>query len=183
MRRSMTALVGMLMAMSHIDASAQSSSPKNATDVTRAELDTLITQFPGPGDQQLRVADAGRMNIGIAIVRWTPGARGGLMHVQVTEVYYMLEGTGTLVTGGVMPGGTSLPAEGEIVKLLVGPSVSGATIQDGQSRKIGPGDVVVIPAGVPHQWATIDADMKYLVVRVDPEKVLPSGYVHPALKN
>ena len=67
------------------------------------------------------------------------------------------------------------------VKVLVGPSTNGASIQGGQSRKVGPGDVIVIPPGVAHWFSAVEKDMNYLVVRVDADHVLPAGYVNPAV--
>jgi quercetin dioxygenase-like cupin family protein len=47
----------------------------------------------------------------------------------------------------------------------------------GHSRKIGPGDVVIIPPNTPPWFTEITSDqIVYLVVRVDPPKVLPAGY-------
>jgi hypothetical protein len=43
---------------------------------------------------------------------------------------------------------TPAAADGTIVKILVGPSTNGSGIRNGESRKIGPGDVIVIPPGV-----------------------------------
>ena len=162
---------------------AQSPSPADATDVSRADIETVLTQFPNASDQQLRVADVGKANVGVGIVRRVPAsvAGGVLIHTQVSEVYYMIEGAGTLVTGGSMPDPKPVPLDGETVKVLIGPSTTGTTIRNGTRRTIGPGDVVVIPAGVPHQWVTIDSPMKYVVVRIDPDRVLPTGYVHPTL--
>jgi quercetin dioxygenase-like cupin family protein len=42
---------------------------------------------------------------------------------------------------------------------------------------VGPGDVVIIPPNTPHWFSDIATDqIVYLVVRVDPHKVLPAGY-------
>ncbi len=50
-------------------------------------------------------------------------------------------------------------------------------IQNGASRKIGPGDIVIIPPNTPHWFSEITSDqIVYLVVRIDPHKVLPAGY-------
>ena len=47
----------------------------------------------------------------------------------------------------------------------------------GHSCKIGSGDVVIIPPNTPHWFTEITTDqIVYLVVRVDPHKVLPAGY-------
>lgn len=155
---------------------------KVATDVLASEIDALAANLARGGDLQGRLVDFGKINVGIGVVRWPVGARGVLEHSQVGEVYYMMEGTGTLVTGGTMPGAKPMPATGDVVKILVGPSTSSANVEAGQSRRIGPGDVIIIPPGVPHQWLTVDTPMKYVVVRIDPDKVLPAGYVNPLLK-
>jgi mannose-6-phosphate isomerase-like protein (cupin superfamily) len=181
----LNALIGTMtifLTVAQIATSTRPPSPADAIDVRRADFDAVMKQFPNGGDQQLRIADSGHANVGVGIVRRAPGAQGVLTHAQVSEVYYMVEGTGTLLTGGTMPDPKPLPADRDTVKVLVGPSATGTTILNGTSRKIGPGDVVVIPAGVPHQWVTVDSPMKYVVVRVDPDRVLPAGYVHPALK-
>jgi quercetin dioxygenase-like cupin family protein len=61
---------------------------------------------------------------------------------------------------------------------LNGPSTHGSGIQNGVSRKIGPGDVVIIPPNTPHWFSEIPTEkIVYLVVRVDPHKILPAGYV------
>ena len=155
---------------------------KDATDVLASEIEALAANLAKGGDMQGRLVDFGKINVGIGVVRWPAGARGVLAHSQVGEVYYMVEGTGTLVTGGTMPGAKPMAATGDVVKILVGPSTSSEKVEAGTSRKIGPGDVIIIPPGVPHQWLTVDTPMKYVVVRIDPDKVLPAGYVNPALK-
>ncbi len=156
--------------------------PTEAIDVLKTDIDKVVAAFPNGGDQQIAIAPVGRNNVGIAMVRWPPGARGVLAHSQVDEIYYMIAGTGTLLTGGTMPDAKPLPADGQTVTVMVGPSTSAARIERGQSRRIGPGDIVIIPAGVPHQWTAIDSDMQYVIVRIDPDRILPAGYVHPQLK-
>ena len=64
-----------------------------------------------------------------------------------------------------------------VVTTLNDPSSGGGKVIDGQTRKIGPGDVVIIPPNTPHWFTEITSDqIVYLVVRVDPRKVLPAGY-------
>jgi hypothetical protein len=42
---------------------------------------------------------------------------------------------------------------------------------------VGPGDVVIIPPNTPHWFSEISSDqIVYLVVRVDPHKILPAGF-------
>jgi quercetin dioxygenase-like cupin family protein len=61
--------------------------------------------------------------------------------------------------------------------VLNGPSTGGSGIQNGVSRVLGPGDVVIIPPNTPHWFSEITTDqIVYLVVRVDPHRILPAGY-------
>lgn len=74
------------------------------------------------------------------------------------------------------------PADSEIVKVAVGPSSQGTFKTPAQKRKVGPGDVVIIPPGVYHGFDDVTSGIDYLAVRPDPTHVLPAGYVHPAIR-
>jgi hypothetical protein len=50
-----------------------------------------------------------------------------------------------------------------------------------RSRKVGPGDIIIIPNGVAHGWSQITDHVDYLSVRPDPDRVLPAGWVYPLL--
>jgi uncharacterized protein YjlB len=64
-------------------------------------------------------------------------------------------------------------SDAENVRLENGPGASGTAIQGGESRRIKVGDVVIIPAGVPHWFSEIDGSITYVVLRVDPNRLLP----------
>lgn len=177
--------LALIAVMSQTPARSQSPAPpKTAVDVTNAELRATLTQAPASGvmDQQIRVVDIGKYNVAVGVLhRAAKAKQTAIEHAQVTEVYHIIEGSGTFVTGGTMVDPTPSPADGTTVKILVGPSTNGASIRGGQSRKIGPGDVIVIPPGVAHWFSDVESDMNYLVVRVDADHVLPAGYVNPNL--
>jgi mannose-6-phosphate isomerase-like protein (cupin superfamily) len=63
------------------------------------------------------------------------------MHEQFQDVFVILRGTATLVTGGTIASPTTT-APGEI---------RGVSVQEGVRKKLQEGDIVHIPAGVPHQ--------------------------------
>ena len=110
-------------------------------------------------------------------------APGGISHDGQTETYIIVSGTGTLVTGGHIVNGRKSPPESEVTKVLNGPSCSGMIAgADVVRRKVKTGDIVIIPAGVPHGWVDIIDHVDYLSVRPDPERVLAAGYVNPALQ-
>ena len=99
------------------------------------------------------------------------------------KTYVVLSGGGTLVTGGHIVNGRKSAPDGEVTKTLNGPSCGGIIAGDDVvKRVVGPGDIVIIPATVPHGWINITDHVDYLSVRPDPDRVLPAGYVNPAIK-
>jgi mannose-6-phosphate isomerase-like protein (cupin superfamily) len=183
MRTMICSAVAMLLTLAQAIAISQSRGPqRSAVDVTNADVRATLKSAPGDGvmDQQIRVVDIGKYNVAIGVLhRAAKAKQTAIEHSQVTEVYHIIEGSGTFVTGGEMVDPTPSPADGNTVKVLVGPSTNGSAIRGGQSRKVGPGDVIVIPPGVAHWFSAVESDMNYLVVRVDADHVLPAGYVNP----
>lgn len=164
---------------------SQSGTPRTATDVTNSELTTVLKTIAADAvsDQQIRVVDVGKYNVAVGILHRSAKAKqSAISHAQVTEVYHIIDGSGTFVTGGTMEKPTESDPNGNTVKVLTGPSTNGVGILNGQSRKVGPGDVIVIPPGVAHWFSAMESDMNYLVIRVDADHVLPTGFVHPSIK-
>jgi quercetin dioxygenase-like cupin family protein len=83
-----------------------------------------------------------------------------------------MAGSATLVTGGTMLDAKERPADSKSVQLEDGPGASGTSIRGGVTQQIKAGDVVVIPAGVPHWFSKINGSITYVVVRFDPTRVL-----------
>ncbi len=161
--------------------------PTTATHIPESEIMAAYQGLGNFPDQQVRVVDIGdEINVAVGILRResssTEEGEGvtALVHHQVTEVYYVLSGSGVLVTGGDATGGRELPANSIPVTELIGPS-SMQSVTNGQTMTVSAGDVVVIPAGVPHGFRHILDQITYLSIRVDPDQVLPEGYKHPAI--
>ncbi len=110
-----------------------------------------------------------------------PSGAGGIQHLHQTETYIIVSGAGTLVTGGSILNGRMSSPTSSVTTTLNGPSCSGTIVGDVQRRDVVVGDIVIIPAGVPHGWANIPRHVDYLSVRPDPDRVLPSDYVHPSI--
>jgi mannose-6-phosphate isomerase-like protein (cupin superfamily) len=182
---SLFAMLTMLPSAALAQSSAVST-PAVATDITAAEIQAVLKSPTGGVDRQIKVVDVGTYNIAVGILHrgaTKAGApAGAINHEHVTEVYYVVSGEGTLVTGGTVTRVTPLPGDGELVKVAVGPSNSATFVQPAQSRKIGPGDVVIIPAGVYHGFSEVPDHIDYLSVRPDADRVLPAGFVHPLVK-
>jgi mannose-6-phosphate isomerase-like protein (cupin superfamily) len=113
----------------------------------------------------------------------TPSGASGIAHDATTETYVITSGSGTLVTGGYILNGSRSAPESQVTRVLNGPSCSGQIAGgDVVKQRVKVGDVIIIPAGVPHGWIDIADHVDYLSVRPDPDEVLEKGYVHPAIK-
>lgn len=102
-------------------------------------------------------------------------------HGPTSEVLVIQSGTGTLETGGEMvgpfdansdvhtaffvngPRSTSAPAP---EAATAGPhNGSGTAVTGGRSQKVKTGDVILVPAGVPHHWTAIEQPVVYLDIK------------------
>ena len=111
------------------------------------------------------------------------GAASGIAHEGQTETYLIVSGAGTLVTGGRIVNGRQSAPESAVTKVLNGPSCSGPIVgADVVRQVVKTGDIIIIPAGVPHGWMEIADHVDYLSVRPDPDRVLAAGYVNPLIK-
>jgi len=85
----------------------------------------------------------------------------------------VISGSATNVTGPQLVGSEPRPATNNAVQRLNGPGHNATAIRDGRTVELKAGDVLVIPAGTGHQFTRIDDQITYLMIRVDPDKVVP----------
>jgi mannose-6-phosphate isomerase-like protein (cupin superfamily) len=112
----------------------------------------------------------------------TGGTPGMIAHDQQTEGYLIISGGGTLVTGGKIVNGRKSAPDAEVTKVLNGPSCSGTAVGGDMVKKVvKTGDIIIIPAGVPHGWTDIGDHVDYLSFRPS-ARVLEAGYTHPSIK-
>lgn len=78
------------------------------------------------------------------------------VHDKETDVIYMVDGEATFVTGGTVVG---------LTKSKPGQSL-GSEIQDGETHHLSKGDVIVVPAGIPHWFKEVHPSVSYFVVKV-----------------
>ena len=81
-----------------------------------------------------------------------------IVHPFSTEIYYVVEGTGTLVTGGALEMPLAPSTDPDVVR--------SKAIKDGVTRTLAKGDVIVVPPGTPHWFNAIDGTITYLESRV-----------------
>jgi mannose-6-phosphate isomerase-like protein (cupin superfamily) len=148
--------VSTLLALTAAAAIAQS--PKSAdiftADQIKQQFAKAVQQSATKGSGGGVLADYGSHNLRIS-TRTSDG--GAEIHAHFADVFYVTAGYATLVTGGTVVDAIT-KADGETI---------GKSVQNGASRKVGPGDLIHIPAGVPHQLLISKGTVfNYLVVKV-----------------
>lgn len=77
------------------------------------------------------------------------------VHLSETDIFYVLEGQATFVTGGEVIEPRNISAT----------EIRGRQLSGGEERRIGKGDVITIPRGVPHWFKRVDGPFTYYVVK------------------
>lgn len=117
--------------------------------VAEAEILTMLAQAasarPGMAVSTITTTEQYRINL----IRRTEAA-GPIVHNPGTELHYITEGAGTLLTGGTV----LRPADG-----------TPARIEGGTAQRVQQGDAVLIPEGTPHQYTAVEGAIVYLEVR------------------
>ena len=165
--------------------SAQDTKPTcnncSATYIANDEVQAYVKRGIAKGgvvaDQQMRAVNIGKSNVDVGLVYRgklaSPTEQSAAEHDLVSEVYHVIDGAGTLVTGPDLVSKVRRPADNENVRLLNGPGNNAASIRNGVTYQLKAGDVIVIPAGTGHWFTRIDDHITYLMVRIDPDKVTP----------
>jgi glc operon protein GlcG len=133
-----------------LGASALAAANGAANGATFFDEDAVRTKFATGGlllDAGTYKLDAGR--------RAAPGEVE--YHAHTVDVMHVVEGTATVVTGGEMMGVRSA-GNGEL---------RAESLAGGHARDLAAGDVLAIPAGVPHQFTRVSDPFLYFVVKVE----------------
>lgn len=85
----------------------------------------------------------------IVVRRRQDGPNNASVHDDVTEIYNIVSGSGTFVTGGAFASASDRTAG----------------IKGGEMRHIQAGDFVVLPPGTPHWFSKIDGSITYVETR------------------
>lgn len=103
-----------------------------------SQLNALIPQARPTGSAGPIIANYGKLSLMLS-VRTANGV--GELHQNQDDIMIVKKGTATLVTGGTLVDPKTV-SDGEL---------RGTSVKGGVSKPLGPGDVVIVPAGVPHQ--------------------------------
>ena len=126
---------------------------KSAAQIA-AELDRSVSPLGLVAGQSIQVVPE------IVIRRRQAGPNNASVHTaagdgqDVTEIYEIVDGAGTLITGGTLPD----------------PKNRTAGIKGGEAHRVTRGDFVIIPAGTPHWFSEIEGSITYVETRIPTKK-------------
>jgi mannose-6-phosphate isomerase-like protein (cupin superfamily) len=133
---------------------AQSATMRPGKLVASAQWKKMMDDEKAPagavGGQAARILPPDKF----VIRRRLPGPNNASVHskevdgADVSEVYYIIEGSGEQITGGSYD-----------------PKNRTAGIKGGEKHPLKPGDVLIIPPGTPHWFSRIDGHVTYVEVR------------------
>lgn len=78
------------------------------------------------------------------------------VHDKDAEMFYVVEGAGTIVTGGTV----------QNVRRTNPLNSSGSGIEGGSRRRLGPGDFVIVPEGTPHWFTEIEGTLVMMSIHL-----------------
>src|SRR4249920_1893405 len=114
-----------------------------AIAIPTEKLAGYLKDMDAKKQQTLRMIEGGKFNVNI---RRITAAETALVHPNTTDLWVVLEGGGTLTTGGIVEAGK-----------FVG----------GESHPLKVGDVTYLPAGLPHGVSGVNGNITWLNVRWD----------------
>ncbi|MGE0359331.1 MAG: cupin domain-containing protein [Vicinamibacterales bacterium] len=119
-----------------------------SADELRAALGKLPTDRPSSA---VRVFSLAPYNVNVE--QRQPRAQGASLHEAQAELFYVIEGAATLLTGGTIPNPTR-----------TGTNLAGPTIENGVRTRFAKGDFLIVPSGVPHQFVDITAPVHLMSI-------------------
>jgi mannose-6-phosphate isomerase-like protein (cupin superfamily) len=135
-------------------APAAPAGPPTVTVVTAADVAAMIAKSPADRNALgQRLIQLGVYSVNMEH-RVTNNAAS--VHEKEAELFYVIEGSGTIVTGG------KLVEE----KRTNDTNLSGTSIEGGVSRKISKGDFVLVPEGVPHQIPSVEGALTVMTLHL-----------------
>ena len=158
MRARLLGLTLALAAASTAMGQTPASTPQAITFASAADVQALIAKAradhkegqPTVAEPLLRLAPYG------ANVEYRTSVGPAAVHETEAELFYVIDGSGTMVTGGKLTGETRPNPTNR----------GGTSIDGGASRHVARGDFVIVPEGTPHWFSAIDGTLVLMSLHV-----------------
>jgi len=118
------------------------------TYVSAADVTALIAKAKAErkGDQALLAQSMIQLAPYNVSLEYRAAVANAAVHETEAELFYVVDGSATLVTGGKLTNSNRTNAE----------NLTGSGIEGGMSRRVAKGDFIMVPEGTPHWFSAID---------------------------
>ena len=117
--------------------------------MSAADVAAAVAKLPKNPLASVPVFKIGPFNVNVEHRLGAPAAaQAASVHDKDAELFFMMDGTATLVTGGKLVEGTK-----------DSDNWRGKSIEGGKSQKMSKGDFMMVPAGVPHWFTDINGQI------------------------
>jgi mannose-6-phosphate isomerase-like protein (cupin superfamily) len=136
-------------------ASAQTQTPTptdrtKATHFRAADLQAALAKLPKDRPAaSVRVFTLDPYSVGVE--QRQPVTQGAASHADRAELFYVIDGAGTMLTGGTITDGK-----------VSGTNTQGTTISGGTRIEFAKGDFIMVPSGVPHQFVDLKSAVQVM---------------------
>ncbi len=155
------ALLLLPSALAAQQAGAATPAPTDRTTASVFTAQTLAAELAKlPGDRpaaSVRVFSLAPYTV--SVERRLALPQGASLHEGQAELFYVVDGSATLLTGGKLIGETRN-----------GPNLSGKGLEGGVAQKFAKGDFLIVPSGVPHQFVDIQSPVVLMSLYLPNEK-------------
>lgn len=153
--RTLAALALSVAAAVPLVAQAPAPPPTDRTRATRfsaADLQAAMAKLPPDRPaSSVRVFSLAPYNVNVE--RRMPQAQGASLHEAQAELFYLIDGTATMLTGGTLVSPTR-----------TGTNQSAASIEGGVRQVLNKGDFFIVPSGVPHQFVDLTGPVQVMSI-------------------
>jgi mannose-6-phosphate isomerase-like protein (cupin superfamily) len=144
-------VAGILMIAAGLHAQAPAPTDRTrATHFSAADLQAALAKLPT--DRPNAAARVFTLEpYAVSVEQRQPRAQGAASHADRAELFYVIDGAGTMLTGGTITDGT-----------VSGVNTQGTTISGGTRIVFKTGDFIMVPSGVPHQFVDLKAPVRVM---------------------
>jgi uncharacterized protein YjlB len=152
--------------------------------ITDEEKQAIMQAFPAGTNRGtlMKSADTGDAIVGFWLDNVKQGKdefhdRRGLAHPEIIEIYVVLKGSATQISGGKLTNAANVLQGGGRSPTWFGIPEGGVT------QKVKAGDIILNPPGTVHYWQSFDSpEFAYMNIWIDAKKRLEAGAINDVLK-
>ena len=152
--------IGISLALTLFAAAAMAQQPARATKTYTSadEIKSLMAKAKSErkGDAPLVAEQILTLAPYNANLEYRGAVGPAAVHEKEAEMFYVIDGSATLMTGGKLVNEKRTNAE----------NLTGTGIENGMSRNIGKGDFVIVPENTPHWFSSINGTLVLMSLHV-----------------